>query len=211
MQVTFLDGQNQLEMYRALIEETVEKSNEVIATFFDTSLIELSVVPFAEGDAPKWGIGGVALSSQRVELYLDAAHDSLTNIIKDELPSVLAHEVHHTQRMKTRLPSDTLLQYLILEGLACHFEKNFNGGQTPSLFADIKNNDWKAMYQYMKPKLHSNSYSFDDYFLNQKEDGLPKYAGYWVGYNLVKDYLDRTNKSEIEILDSKAEDFAVAV
>ncbi|MDF4604382.1 DUF2268 domain-containing putative Zn-dependent protease, partial [Vibrio parahaemolyticus] len=54
----------------------------------------------------------------------------------------------------------TLGEVLIMEGLACHFERQVNGGIIPSLFKLIKDRDWRPFYTEMKDKLTSLDYNF---------------------------------------------------
>ena len=83
---------------------------------------------------------------------------------------------------------------------------NFYGGKIPSLFKGIKDVCWKGLYKKMEPKLNSNDFSFAKYFLCDGNTDLPKCAGYWVGFNLVADYLNYSGISEVEALEVKAED-----
>ena len=84
---------------------------------------------------------------------------------------------------------------------------NFNGGKIPSLFKGIKDVCWKGLYNKMEPKLNSNDFSFEKYFLYDGNTDLPKYAGYWVGFNLVADYLSYSGISEVEALGLQAEEY----
>ncbi|WP_422640733.1 DUF2268 domain-containing putative Zn-dependent protease [Vibrio caribbeanicus] len=56
----------------------------------------------------------------------------------------------------------------------------------------------------MEPNLESTSFPFEQMFLSTKPDEYPHYAGYWVGYNLVVQYLHDQNSSisDIVTLDS---------
>lgn len=121
---------------------------------------------------------------------LDTQRADIKNVIEKELAAVLAHELHHLFRMRAGENGVALGDVLIMEGLACHFERKVNGGVTPSLFENIKDQDWRPFYAEMKDKLTSLDYNFDAYFLGSDESRWPKYmGGYWVGYNLVAEYL----------------------
>jgi len=59
----------------------------------------------------------------------------------------------------------------------------------------------------MESKLDSKKYNFEEYFLGSENHKFPKYAGYWVGYNLVNNYIQRTGISESEAVGLDAECF----
>ncbi|MFZ3504058.1 DUF2268 domain-containing putative Zn-dependent protease [Vibrio harveyi] len=173
----------------------------------DLSNVDLTVSPFNRNDVPQTGIGGYCLSAYRVEILLDTQRADIKNVIEKELAAVLAHELHHLFRMRAGENGVALGDVLIMEGLACHFERKVNGGVTPSLFEQIKDQDWRPFYAEMKDKLTSLDYNFDAYFLGSDESRWPKYMGYWVGYNLVAEYLADFQGSELDLVGAKAELF----
>ncbi|MCQ9051448.1 DUF2268 domain-containing putative Zn-dependent protease [Vibrio diabolicus] len=173
----------------------------------DLSNVDLTISPFDRNDVPQTGIGGYCLSAHRVEILLDTQRADIKNVIDKELAAVLAHELHHLFRMRAGENGVALGDVLIMEGLACHFERKVNGGVTPSLFENIKDQDWRPFYAEMKDKLTSLDYNFDAYFLGSDESRWPKYMGYWVGYNLVAEYLADFQGSELDLVGAKAELF----
>ncbi len=178
-----------------------------LADHFELTNIDVTISPFGHGDASQSGIGGYCLSPYRVEVLLDTQRTDIKTVIENELAAVLAHELHHLFRMRAGENGLTLGEVLIMEGLACHFERQVNGGIIPSLFELIKDRDWRPFYTEMKDKLTSLDYNFDAYFLGSDESRWPKYMGYWVGYNLVAEYLVNFHGSELDLVGAKAEIF----
>ncbi|MGR5132390.1 DUF2268 domain-containing putative Zn-dependent protease [Vibrio alfacsensis] len=205
--VTLLNATGELSPISDYLLQQLEDLSLRLSDYFDLSNIDLTISPFDRNGAPQTGIGGYCLSSFRVEILLDTQRADIKNVIDKELAAVLAHELHHLFRMRAGENSVALGDTLIMEGLACHFERQVNGGITPSLFGKIKDQDWRPFYAEMKGKLTSLDYNFDAYFLGSDESRWPKYMGYWIGYNLVAEYLADFQGPELDLVGAKAELF----
>ena len=203
--ITMLNATGKLNKYTSLVEERIQYSLDIIKNYFKIDCIDITVAPFHKGDESPSGIGGYSLNPHRVELLLDCDRRDLDKVIDNELESVLAHEIHHSIRIGLGIPSDTLGQQIITEGMACHFELVVTGGKLPSLFDDLKNYDWVGSLEQMKPLLDKKNQSVNKYFLGSDPDEFPKYTGYWVGFNLISLYLKKNKTSEFELagMDSK--------
>ena len=59
-------------------------------------------------------------------------------------------------------------------------------------------------------QLDFNDYNYDEIFFNGN-DKLPRWAGYSVGYYLVKKYLEKTNKKIEDAFADKYADFRVVL
>ncbi|MBE5145038.1 DUF2268 domain-containing protein [Vibrio parahaemolyticus] len=205
--VTLLNATGALSSVADYLYEQLNSLSLQLADHFELTNIDVTISPFGHSDAPQSGIGGYCLSPYRVEVLLDTQRTDIKTVIENELAAVLAHELHHLFRMRAGENGLTLGEVLIMEGLACHFERQVNGGIIPSLFELIKDRDWRPFYTEMKDKLTSLDYNFDAYFLGSDESRWPKYMGYWVGYNLVAEYLANFQGSELDLVGAKAEIF----
>ncbi len=152
-------------------------------------------------------MGGYALSEHRVELLVDCSRSDIDEVIETELLEVLAHELHHALRLSIHMPTGTLLQQLIMEGLACHFEHSVTNGKPSSLFKDLANYDWRFGLEKMSHLLETTDFSLDKLFLGSHPKEFPKYAGYWIGYNLVAEYARANNATEVEMVGLNASCF----
>ncbi len=75
----------------------------------------------------------------------------------------------------------------------------------PSLFKASQHHDWQALLAEMTPHLSSKQFNFFDFFYCRDNRPFPKYAGYWVGFNLVANYLAKNGLNEIEVMGLPAE------
>ncbi|MCB9018698.1 MAG: hypothetical protein H6546_00020 [Chitinophagales bacterium] len=207
MRLTILNSSKRLSGLDEELKQNFDLAFKILCKYFNLDELDVTVSPFEKGEAPSSGIGGWGINRYRVEILLDTERQDIINVIRSEFPSVLAHEVHHIKRMELKLPGDTLAEHLIYEGLACHFEQIINGGNLPSLFKGIENNCWQSILTKMQPMLGRKDFHFPDYFYCHDSELYPKYAGYWVGFNLVDQYIKKNQISELEALRLPAEVF----
>ena len=205
--ISMLNATGKLTKYTSLIENKIQYSLGIIRDYFIIDSIDITVAPFHKGDESPSGIGGYSLSPHRVELLLDCDRRDLEKVVDDELLSVLAHEVHHSIRIGLGIPSETLGQQIITEGMACHFELVVTNGKIPSLFDGLKDHDWSGLLEQMRPLLDKKNQSVNKYFLGSDPDEFPKYAGYWVGFNLISLYLQKNKTSEFKLAGMDSESF----
>lgn len=118
---------------------------------------------------------------------------------------MLAHELSHAARWnKNSEFSKNLFDNLILEGLAMVFEetavktKGVEKGQTFCLttLQNRSEKEYRELYKKIGPlfdKPHDD-YNFHEIFISGST-GFPRWAGYSLGYYLVKQFLAKTGKT----------------
>lgn len=205
--IGLLNATGKLERYRSVLETGIAATIKKVSEYFELSNIDITVAPFQKGEESPSGIGGYALSAHRLEILIDAERGDIGEIIESELLDVLAHELHHCLRMGLEIPSKTLAQHLIMEGLACHFEHTITGGKQSLLFQQLHGYDWREALVKMQPQLDEVNFSFGDLFLGHAPDQFPKYAGYWIGFNLVAQFMENHNASDMDVIGLAAEEF----
>ncbi|HFQ5259072.1 TPA: DUF2268 domain-containing putative Zn-dependent protease, partial [Vibrio vulnificus] len=208
---SILDATGKLAQYKEFLISQIDMALETISSYIEIHDLDITVSPFSKEKVSPFGIGGFALSAHRVELFLDVRRDDIEAVVKKELTAVLGHEINHALRKSYGHKNATLLDNLVMEGLACHFEGVLNGGELSSMFVDIQHEDWGPLYEKMKPHLESTSFPFEQMFLGTKLDEYPRYAGYWVGYNLVTQYLRNENSSISDVVALDSSSFIAAI
>ena len=126
------------------------------------------------------------------------------------LPSVVAHEFHHNVRLSWEPWSmaTTVGQYIVLEGLAESFAAAQYGEAMVGPWATTLTADELAP---LRPRFREavevtgfneiRGYVFGDWSaqaMGHAALGLPDFAGYAIGYRLVRAYLARTGRSIAE-------------
>jgi uncharacterized protein YjaZ len=126
------------------------------------------------------------------------------------LPAIAVHEFHHNVRLSYEpwSPGTTVGQYLVIEGLAEAFAAELCGedklGPWVHSLIEVQHEEFKARYREALQITGFNEirgYIFGDLegdFASPVKIGLPPYAGYSVGYRVVKQYLQRSAKSAAE-------------
>ena len=181
----------------------IEPSTTDLATRINQLLqiprLDICISPLMDDRKPECGIAGYSFNPARLELVIDSVRDDIKRVLQQELAPVLAHEMHHCARA-AYCKDVTLADHMITEGLACHFEKHFNGGKVPGIFNNLAPHGWRDLFHMAEPVLQKSEFSFEKWFLGSDPANIPKYAGYWIGYNLVADYLVNRNIAESSLL-----------
>ena len=77
---------------------------------------------------PEWGVGGYCEEGQPISL---AVEEKRQQDWERYLPPTIFHEWHHLARWRGPGYGKTLLEVMISEGLAQHFEVEVGGGEPP--------------------------------------------------------------------------------
>lgn len=125
--------------------------------------------------------------------------------VRFTLKSVIAHEYHHHWRMsrlRMNEEGETLLDRLVLEGLAEHFVRielgeSYLGPMMDALSEKEARSLWKKKY---RAHLYDKGSSTDFYLFGDDDLGIPFWAGYSLGYYLVKWFIERYSSISIEEL-----------
>jgi uncharacterized protein YjaZ len=174
-----------------VLESCAVNSLNEIQNYLKLPPLDIVISPCSDAYKTKCGIMGCVTTPYLIDIMLDTDREDLVDVINVQLSAVIAHEIHHAIRASSGVECKTLLQNIVAEGLACHFETKFNGNALPSLFDDIQNQDWMLLYEQMRPELNSVEFSYPVYFGGDDEAKFPNHAGYWVGFNLVSQYINQ--------------------
>lgn len=107
--------------------------------------------------------------------------------------SAIIHETAHT--LSDYFSDEISIgEGMIFEGLAEHFQEKFTGIKNPWVKVFPEKQALK-LFEELKPKLNEKSYEvYGDIFFGNKK--YPLWAGYTIGYYLIKEYLK--NKKNID-------------
>lgn len=144
-----------------------------------------------------------ALSSDQIFIALEP--DGSRKQLKKELPSVIAHEVHHSQRISTVGYGDTLFEVILSEGLACHFEHML----FPEVYLPyiISNSKELLIIIDNLPYINIPNHIEDDYSIHDKRffqeyDKRPKRSWYKLGYEIVDIICKKLGKNAGELVNA---------
>lgn len=160
---------------------------------------------------PENGAGGFTFSADFIRINIDDKK-ATKNLISENVVHELCHAAHWG---KNDAWAKTLFDGLIFEGLACVLEAEFVEDKSEkSLFIktilERTDDENKKILDLLQDKLDSNEYNYDEIFFNGNIN-LPRWAGYSVGYYLVKKYLEKTNKRIEDAFTDKYADFKITL
>lgn len=160
---------------------------------------------------PENGAGGFTFSADFIRIIIDD-EKATENLISENV----VHELCHAARWgKNDEWIKSLFDGLLFEGLACVFEDEFaNNNPEKTLFIktilERSDEENEKILAVVREKLDSNEYNYDEIFFNGNNK-LPRWAGYSLGYYLVKKYLEKTNKRIEDAFDDKYADFKIVL
>jgi hypothetical protein len=146
------------------------------------------------------GFGGYSPSANLILISVNPEFPELERSLKEELPGILAHELHHCMRWAGPGYGATLFEALITEGLACDFEREIRGGIRPRYLPELSPETMTRLLSLAAPELDSKSYHHSEWFFGSKERGIPSCAGYALGLFLIEQYKTTTGKRTEEIV-----------
>jgi uncharacterized protein YjaZ len=142
---------------------------------------------------PELGVSGFSPSANLVYVYLDPSVEPA----EDDIYATLIHELHHAKRWRDPGYGSTLWDSLVTEGLACLYEEEVTGVQPIYAKSEDKPISLLAVLDLLDDK-----YNHQQVFITGN-DVLPRWFGYYAGYEIAKEVLRRDNLSAAEAVDKK--------
>ena len=170
---------------RTLIQDTFDQA----AGALDVERLRFVVSADTARSIPGWGLGGYTLGPTEIDIVIDPSFPGLESVLASRLPTVVAHEIHHTVRWRSPGPYGTLLDALVFEGMADHFAVQLLGADIPPWSEVLSQDDIDRYLAQAGPQLDNAGFDFGAWFLGTRE--YPRWTGYSLGYFLVGDYLAR--------------------
>lgn len=212
MNILLTEANGNLSDKREMIKSAVKTAEEYVfpklKIDWDIDVLVTNRIPMI---IPENGAGGFTFSADFIRIIIDDKK-ATENFISENV----VHELCHAARWgKNDEWAKTLFDGLIFEGLACVLEAEFVKDKSEkSLFIktilERTDDENKKILASLQDKLDSNEYNYDEIFFNGN-DKLPHWAGYSVGYYLVKKYLEKTNKKIEDAFADKYADFNAVV
>lgn len=157
------------------------------------------------------GVGGYTFSSDFIRINIDDK-----KVTKELIAENVVHELCHAARWgKNAEWMNSLFDNLIFEGIACCFEVEYlKNRDSKSLFIKTiigrTDEENERILERLHKQLDLSHYDYDDIFFKGDEK-FPLWAGYSLGYYLVKKYLDKTGKKIEDVFADRYSDFRVVL
>ena len=164
---------------------------------------------------PFIGVGGRTNkddSGITIEYYYDPANP---NLKLKSLIYGLVHESHHASRLRMPDWKFTLLELMIMEGLADHFMMDVTNSEQPPWSKALTKGEIKHYMIKVKPLLYIKQESWTEelnewlIFGRKGDDPIPGWTGYSLGWVIVENYLkEHPGASASSLVFTSAEEIA---
>ena len=199
----FSTGNFRYSPYRRDIEELDLESLIAIASEEAAKDLEIKERILATTDAPRtqadmtpglkrFGIGGEASSPTEVKYLIDPSNPQTLKLLSEMMDRTVAHEMAHIARMQAKVQkfSPTLIDKLIDEGLATHYDENWKGKFLASPYREgLTQAQIEHEWQLARPQLFQplSEQGHASWFLGE-EGQHPVWTGYSLGAAIVRSY-----------------------
>lgn len=200
-------GSGKLTPYVDQIKREFDSAVDQIAQKIPITEVDVVIYDNPEGAIPEIGVGGYTPNSYLVFIYLDPQFSDFHNTITKELKRTSAHEMHHAIRWRNPGYGKTLLEALITEGLADHFDIEVNNESPEPWCTALSEEQIQDLLVKAKEEFNNKNYDHHAWFFGSAEKGIPRWTGYSLGFKLVESYLQKhPDKKPSTLYDAKAEE-----
>ena len=118
-------------------------------------------------------------------------------------PVLLSHEYcHYVQNNKNGKTGEALMDRLIREGISIYFSKLAYPGKKESKYLFMRENTFQYLKSHyteiLRKILKCETESMD--IFHAQSDLFPPRTGYYMGYRMVRDFVEKSGKSDIGYL-----------
>jgi uncharacterized protein YjaZ len=156
---------------------------------------------------PEVGLGGYSVSPNLLYIHINPKFKGIAKTLDTSLRSTLAHEMNHCVRSFLRGTEKTLLEAIVSEGLADHFDIEVNGGEPKLWDTSVKPSQLPAIKKKIKPELNKEEYDNALWFFGANEKSVPRWAGYSLGFYAVGEYMKTSGKPASKLVGEDAKKF----
>ncbi len=150
-----------------------------------------------------FAVSGYTPTGNLIWIYTDPSQPNYRKLLKEQLPRVLAHELHHACRWQGPGYGKTLEDALVTEGLAGHFEEEVVGGKPSAFYVKFNNRELASLLKHAKSDLKSSSYNYRDWFFGNKTKKIKPHSGYALGYKLTSQSISGIPPSKLVMVKTR--------
>ena len=204
LNIKILNTSGNLIFLEEKIKRVVNNIEEKIKTLFSYKDID---VVFKEAEKPELlkdlgGIGAYCPSGDFIQISFDVSQ----KISEKKIEKALLHELHHALRRQAGIEIDksSFLENMFSEGLADFFVYQMTG-ELSEWIKPIKEDKFNFLLKKFKKIANKkfNEIDYETWFLNGSEkENIPKWAGYVLSFNIVKNFLETNTDYSLKTLTS---------
>ncbi len=189
-----LNSGGELDLYRDRLLSCAKETISRVEAVLPLEGIDVAIMRNPWATIPNIGVGGTAPTAHTILISLEPETNGFADHLETEFSATLAHELHHATRYHNPGAIKNLADAFVWEGLAQHFELEFRGGQVPP-YATLE--DPSRMNELLElAKLEFEApLDYTGWFFGIPSRRIPTWAGYALGFEVVRRYLEGTNQT----------------
>jgi uncharacterized protein YjaZ len=190
------------------IQSLIPATDLTIHIVLCDSTNEGNIIPFM-------GIGGHPIGTEAIEMYIQPENP---NFKTENVAWGLPHEIHHALRMRRPDWHWSLLECIVMEGLADHFLIEVVGGEAGPWTRALSEEDIHRYLKRLRPQMHTTTESWAEFetkyltpwlFGRSGNEPIPSFTGYTLGWRIVANYINaHPEASGSSLLYVRAEEIA---
>jgi len=167
-----------------VVEATVSKCHKVLPhSNTPISIFVFPWFPSVEEASALFGVNAVAPHMCTIHLFLDSE-----NFTVESVKETIAHEYNHLVFYENHQDDNyTLLEQMLIEGLAEHFREELIGGASAPWATALTEKDSAKLLESLRPFLGSKNRRLCRQVLYGSKKYKP-WTGYSIGYWLIKEF-----------------------
>lgn len=197
-----LSGDIRMARHESTIREAADAILPAAASAISAHNIDIVVGIDAKCVILETGVGGSTQSPHLVFVWIDPSHTNVQTNLTSTIQSTIVHELHHVMRSRTHPWPGTLLDDIVGEGLADHFDMEITGSEPPQWAHALSDEQLEEMYTRAEPLFHTKGNGYSNWMFGSPEESIPQWTGYALGFKIVDDYIKHTGKKASELVDT---------
>lgn len=202
-----LKASGKLNAFESVIKTSIDECLTLAKEKISLPTIDIVVDDDKQSSIPEVGIGGYAPHANLLYIHIDTEYTHSEDGLRKEIMSTLAHELHHCARSASVGYGRTLLEAVVSEGLADHFDIEINGGEPKPWSVALRGEKLEEIMKKAEIEYNNESYNHSMWFYGSYDGTLPRWAGYSLGFTLVSEYIKKSSKKASELVNHKAQEF----
>ena len=208
LKIKILNDSGHLTFLEEKVKRVVNNVEKKLKTLFSFKEINIT---FKEAENPELlkdlsGIGAYCPAGNFIQISFDINQ----KIFEKNIEKALWHELHHALRRQagTEIDKSSFLESVFSEGLADFFVYQMTG-ELSEWITPIKKEEFNFLLEKFKKIAHKkfNEQDYEIWFLKGSEkENIPKWAGYVLGFKIVKNFLETNTDYSLKILTSTSVD-----
>jgi uncharacterized protein YjaZ len=182
-------------MANVLLRDLAEEVHAKVSVLIPVAGVRFQINQRVAPIVSEVGIGGTCFRSDVVSIDAQDDFDSSVESNQKLVRYTVAHELHHAARWRSVGCGGSLGEAVVAEGLADHFAREVTPGVLMPWTRPLGQVPGWICRTYLKLALHRAYYDRRIWFFQgSRLRGIPRWAGYSLGFEVVGRYLSLTKK-----------------